>query len=1177
MRHTLLYGVAVAALALPAAASAQETTSAIAGHVTDESGAPVAGAKVTVVHTPSGTTSTSSSDGTGSFSLRGLRVGGPYVVKVDASGYPEQTIDDISLTVGDTLGLPVQLRQKDIIVTAARAGSRRLTEGSESTFSAAQILDIVSARRDVRDIVRRDPLASYNANVGGVSIAGGNIRTQRFSVDGVQMQDSFGLNYGGLPSTRGIVSIEAIDQLSVKAAPFDISEGNFQGGAVNVVLKSGTNRYHLSAFGNFGGPSLTGSKTRDNRVVGGADRPVNATTVLNFTNYGGSVSGPIVKDKLFFAGSYEYLSEGAANTYGVTGSSAANIVPNLTQAQVGNVINLFKTSGYTPYNVGDIPANIAEEDKKYSAKLDWNVTDGQRFSVSYIHHENTLPNFASGAGVATGSNSATVPYIQLQSNQYKLSEFTNAFSGQLNSQWSDNFSSEVRVAYKYYKRGQDSYFGPDYGQFAVCTDDTAQTAVYNDVEATRCSSGAPIVRLGPDTARQANAFNSKQLTVSTNVQWKYGDHTFKLEADHVNNKIYNLFSYGGSSVSAGSTGGASGAYYFDSLVAFGNRTANEFVLTEATTGNKNDAYVRWAYNVNTFGLQDTWRPSSTFTANAGLRFDMYDGDKIPVNQSFVTRYSALYPGITNTATLNGRVKLQPRFGFNWATTPALRVSGGAGLFAGGLSDVFISNSFSNSGVAINSTGASIASVDILRNGGTATAPTCIDAGNPSAGQLSSAICNAALTNIAGNAPATAVVNYLKTITASPTGLTNSLDPNFKIPAQWKYNLSANWRPHFGDSALGSGWSFRADVLYSKAQQAIRWIDLRAQPLVVGGVVQVTPDGRPRYGANVNGVAPGSNYDIQLTNTTKGRAWVFAVGADKELGPLHLSASYTHQDVKDVAGILTSSTVSSSYSIPTSDANSGGDYGRSTFEVTHTIRANIDFRHRFFGDNDTRFGINWELRSGQPFSITMNDSGRTGGRGAVFGTVLNQTANLLYVPNFNATATTATLTANGVSYAAPQYGNVIFGANSPPTGTTWTPAQYAASAATNLASVRNLVNSTDLANFQGSIAPKNLLTGPWYNKVDLNFAQQVPFFFHSKITALFSIENFLNLLNRDWGTYQDYTVSGSQNLAVVNVTCQAAAAAQTCGNYIYSTYSAPTTTTYSKPSLYTIRAGVRFDF
>ena len=1172
MRNLHLSALAASSIAIAAAvaspAYAQETTSSITGQVTNDAGAALGGARIVVVHTPSGTRAATTTDASGSYVLRGLRVGGPYVVHVEAAGWAPETIEGISLLVGEALALPVHMAQHEIVVTGTQSRSRTLVTSSQTSFKAADIANIVSARRDVRDIVRRDLLSAYNPNVGGVTIAGGNIRTQRFSVDGVQMQDSFGLNYGGLPSTRGIVSIEAIEQLTVKAAPYDISEGNFQGGAVNVVLKSGTNKLHVTAFGDWGGPSLTGKLTRDNRGVLGDTYAVGASKILNFTNYGGSISGPLIRDKLFFSVAYEKLTEGAANTTGVQGSTAANVVPNLTQAQVDNVVSIFNNGGYDKYNVGNVPAALSEKDKKLSAKLDWNVMDGQRVSVSWVHHENALPNYASGGGSLTGSISTTSPYIQLQSNLYQLTEFTNAVSVQLNSQWTSNFSTEARVAYKFYRRGQDAYFGPDFAQMNVCLDPTSAGS------ATLCSTGSPIVRLGPDTPRQANKFNNRQLTISTNAQLKVSDHTFKLEYDHFHTNLYNLFVFGGGSVASGMTGGGSGAYYFDSLADFTARSANEYTLTTTTTGSKNDGYVDWSYNVNTIGLQDTWKPSATLTVNGGVRFDMYDGDKsIALNQNFVNRYSALYPGLANNATLNGRYKAQPRLGFNWAPTPTFRVSGGAGLFAGGLSDVFISNNFSNSGAPINATGAVITSIDVLRTSATGAPLACKD--NNTGAVLSSAICTAALTGVGGATPPAAVVSYLTTNgSVSANALTNSLDPNFKLPAQWKYNLSFNWRPDLTDYHLGDGWTFRADALFSKAQQAIRWVDLRAQPLVQNGVVQLAPDGRARYGGTVNGASAGGNYDIQLTNTTQGQALVLAAGATKAFRDLDLTMSYTHQNVKDVAGILTSSTVSSSYSIPTSDPNSGGDYGRSTFEVTHTLRAILNFHHKFFGDNETRFGINWELRSGQPFSITMSDTvnstagnascnvsvggvASATGRACVFGTALNTGSHLFYVPNFGLTPSTTASVTQGVAGSLTQYGNVVF-----------------ADAAT-LAAVQGLVNGTALSKYQGQIAPKNSFTGPWYNKVDINFAQQLPFFHGSKITAMVGIENFLNLLNRDWGSYQDF--GGSQS--VVRVACQAPApgSAQTCPAYIYSVYSAPKTATLGKPSLYAIRAGVRFDF
>ncbi len=1135
-------GLSAAAI-LPAPAFAQETTSAITGQVHDDSGNPIAGAKVVVTHVPSGTTSIGNSNASGTYTLRGLRPGGPYTVTVDAPGYALQTVNDVSLTLGEATNVPIEITQTAIVVTASALGANGQLLGSQSSYNSDDIGAVVSARRDVRDIIRRDPMSAYNPNVGGVTIAGGNIRTQRFSVDGLQMQDSFGLNYGGLPSTRGIVSIEAIGQLTVKAAPFDISEGNFQGGAVNVVLKSGTNDIHASAFYSLGGDWGTGNYTRDNQTLPGGTKSVGKTKILDFHNWAYSLSGPLIKDKLFIAGTYEYLSEGAANTYGPTGGSAANSVPNLAQSDIDNVIGVFNSAGYDEYDVGNVPGALSEVDKKGSLKLDWNITDGQRFSASYIHHENGLPNFATGS--STGSSSTTAPYIQLQSNQYRLSEFTNAVSAQLNSQWTNDLSTELRAAYKYYQRGQDAWSGPDYAQFAVCLDDTSQGGLYDSSNAsasayaTKCTDGSPIVRMGPDTPRQANKFHSFQTSASANVQLALGTHNIKLEGDYIRTRIYNLFVYGGSSLSSGATGGANGAYYFDSLADFQNRQANELSLNIPSTGNKGDGAVDWAYEMYTAGLQDTWKPFSNFTVNAGARYDWYSSDSPELNTALVSRYSTLYPGLDNTSSLDGRGKLQPRLGFNWTPVHSLRISGGAGLFAGGLSDVFLSNNFSNSGAAINGTGAVLSSVDIVRTGvGDANGPACIERATNTV--LPTSLCGAALNNVAGSAPPQAVVDYIKANAGvSASASTNLLDPNFKIPAQWKYNLSAIWRPEFGDSALGSGWTFRADVLHSEAEQAVRWIDLRAQPLVTAGVAQVAPDGRPRYG----GIGGSGNFDVELTNTKLGQAWVWSLGLAKELGAVGFSASYTHQNVKDVAGVLTSSSVNSSYSIATSDPNSGGDYGRSSFEVTHTIRANFDFKHNFFGDNETRFNVNWELRSGQPFSTTMIDPA---GRNGVFGTAQNTSSHLLYVPDFSLTPTNGGLT----------YGIVTF------------------KDAGTRDKLMALVEGTKLSGYQGSIAPKNLLSGPWYNKVDLNFAQQIPFIKGSKITALFSIENFLNLLNRDWGSYQDYGVSQT----VVTVACNGAAVGgQTCPGYLYSSYSAPTTQTYSKPSLYAIRAGLRFDF
>ncbi|MEY2925939.1 MAG: hypothetical protein RL367_416, partial [Pseudomonadota bacterium] len=293
----------------------------------------------------------------------------------------------------------------------------------------------------------------------------------------------------------------------------------------------------------------------------------------------------------------------------------------------------------------------------------------------------------------------------------------------------------------------------------------------------------------------------------------------------------------------------------------------------------------------------------------------------------------------------------------------------------------------------------------------------------------------------------------------------------------------------------------------------------------------------------------------------GQARVFAIGFQKELDWLSLHASFTRQKVKDVAGVTISSTVGSSYGgVATSDPNSGGAYGRSIFEVTNQLRFGFEVHHAFFKGFETRFGLNAEMRSGAPYSLTFTDgtgAGAASGRVPTFGTTQNNGEFLFYVPNFNQTPITNASNTQNVAGGLTQYGNVIF------------------ADATTLNAVQNLVNTTGIGRYQGQIIPKNTQTGPSYHKIDLHFAQQVPFFHNSHFTAMIDIENVLNLLNSDWGTYKFF---GDQS--VVRVTCQAAVAGsgQTCPNYIYSVANVNSkATALPKFSLYAIRFGVRFDF
>lgn len=223
-RGRLSTSIAMAvAMACTTAAYAQETTSSIRGNISASSGT-VAGATVTIIHTPSGSTKTSVTGAGGTYSTSGLRPGGPYTITVKAAGYPDVTLSDVFLSVGEPLSLPITLGggsagSVEEITIVANQIMGDLTAGPSTTMNRVDIEGVASVNRDIRDIARRDPFASFNPITRGVSIAGQNNRTNRFAVDGVRFSDNFGLQQGGLPTTRGPVPLDAVEQMSVKIAP----------------------------------------------------------------------------------------------------------------------------------------------------------------------------------------------------------------------------------------------------------------------------------------------------------------------------------------------------------------------------------------------------------------------------------------------------------------------------------------------------------------------------------------------------------------------------------------------------------------------------------------------------------------------------------------------------------------------------------------------------------------------------------------------------------------------------------------------------------------------------------------------------------------------------------------------------------------------------------------------
>ena len=1115
MRTMLVCGVAAAALVAPMAAFAQETTSVIRGNVT-AGGAPVAGASVTILDTATGAQTTATTDANGAFNASGLRPGGPYSVEV-TSAQGNSTITDINTIVGQPYDVPVELAPADtagdIIVTASSvAGAGTTSSGPQTVLNRADIAAVATVNRDIRDLMRRDPFARIEDTASGgrsISFAGVNPRFNRFSIDGVIVSDNFGLNPDANPTRRGPVPIDSISQFSVSIAPVDIRQGNFLGGAVDALLLSGTNKFHGTGFYSQNTDNLTGDRIGSN--------PGNVPDYKSET-YGATLSGPIIPDKLFF------MISGERNTQGNPFNPALQVIPGLTAGQITQVQQIAQSA--FSYAAGDILPLSNDKDEKVVGKLTWNITDGQRLSVSYInaYDENQVLGNVS-------TNSAS-PAYGLESNSYGGTELLRAGIAQLNSKWTDSFSTEARFLYKSYKRGRPPGGAP-FAQLRVCTDPTNDFGGQSNDQPTTCGTNNPIIAIGTENSSQANVFNTDTYGGSLVARYNAGAHDIRLLAEMNRVHIFNLFLQN-----------TLGNYYFDSFADFQTRTASSVTYQNTATGDQNLAAADFKYQQYTFGIQDDFAVTDRLNIAVGLRYDLFDAPTpVPFNPGFTSRYS-----FSNTKTIKGLGLFQPRVGFDYEPIDDVKIRGGVGVFGGGTPDVYLSNSYSNAGAGVG--GIAINSVTVMR---------CVV----------SATCTTGYQINGANVPAATAVPLLTVAqnTAIPAGLQaqipntgpnglaniNAIDPSFDVPNVTKATLSLDWTPR---DLLGGGFQFGADYYYSETNASVFFTDLRSVP------IGTLPDGRTRYGPLVG---TNTNTDILLTNSSKGRSHIGVVRASKDFDfGLNLNVSYALQSVKDQAP-ATSSTAGSNYGNGAFVDGRGAAYGIANDQVKWSFKYGVGFNHAFFGNAKTIIQLFGETQAGRPYSFTMEDAG-SATRSAVFGVTGRDDRFLLYVP----TSTSDPI----VSYGDSGVGSTLV------------------TAAQTQANLEALINNSKLKGFRGQIAPRNIARSRAYTRLDLHLEQQIPTgLFGSTVSVFGDIENLPNLLNKDWGGFrqvifpyvEDAVRVQCLSVAVPTGTTPTAAQINTapnqpCVQYRYTGYVEPNEKTVeTRRSLYLIRVGARFSF
>ena len=752
------------------------TTASLNGAVTDAKGEPLPGATVLAIHTPTNTQYGVGTNADGRYNIQGMRVGGPYTIRVSFVGYQDVTKTGIVLALGETLRLDIPLSSSatelgNVVVTGrADPVINAGRTGAETNVSRAQINQLPTLNRNLNDFTRLTPQA---AGGGSSSFGGANNRYNNITIDGAVNNDVFGLATSGTPGGQAgtnPIALDAIEQIQVVLAPYDVTLGSFTGAGVNAITRSGNNDFSASIYGFGRNQNTIGKSVTEPRVA--ADK---------FSNYqtGFRVGGPIVKDKVFF-----FLNGEIARV-----NTPLGYLPGGPDSRASNdVINSIRTAAltsrygnYDPGTVGDV--NQLTESNKIFGRLDFNLSENNTLTIRHNFVKAFTDNIT-----RTGTN------VRFSNNAYRFSNLTNSTVAELNSRFAGGFSNKLILTYTAIRDSRDvvGAAGPAY----------------------QISEGGVTYSLGQERSSVANQLDQDIIEVTDNLTKSVGKHTITLGTHNEGFKFRNLFLNNGA-----------GYYTFSSLANF---QAGNASLVQASYPTADGGEAKFKAAQLGFYAQDEYTPTENLRLTLGMRIDVpVFFDKPGNNEGVATQFGQQYH---TSNTPNGQVLYSPRIGFNWDVNNDSKVQlrGGTGIFSGRVPFVWISNSYTNSGliqgsVSQNSTGTGAATQYL---------------------------------------PVYTNINDIAT-KFSPVSTTqiNLVSDNFKLPQVWRSNLAVDFR-------LPGDIVATLEGIYSKTVNDIYYKDINLTA-PVGRLAG--PDQRPVYAATTAARRVNGNYTnvYLLDNTSQG--------------------------------------------------------------------------------------------------------------------------------------------------------------------------------------------------------------------------------------------------------------------------------------------------------------------
>lgn len=957
MLRNFLRFMAVMAIALVSnTVMSQVTTSTITGVVKDPKGQLLEGATVKAEHQPSGTQYSTFTTKGGIFTLPGMRTGGPYRVEITFTGFAPAVYEGIVLQLGEPFNINANLKETEsILENVVVSGTRRKAAvdktGASTNISNRTITSMPTISRSLSDFTRLTPQANGN------SFGGRDNRYNNIQVDGANLNNNFGLSSDPLPGGGNQpISLDAIEEVSINIAPYDVRQAGFTGAGINAVTKSGTNKFKGSAYTYYRDETYNGARV--------AAQKLGAQQTSQSNIWGATLGGPIIKNKLFFFGSYEYERRSFPGVqWSPRGGSGIGNVSNISADTLKKFSDLLKSRyGYETGAYDNFPS-FGAKNTKILGRIDWNLSKNHKVTAKFSQltsnndvqvNATSTPNGAlTGLQSRFGQNG-----MSYANSNYGFEDIVRNVTFELNSRFGSKISNQLLAT-----------------MTNISAIRTSPSAIFPFIDirnamgigtTTNISAGYEPFSLNNEVVNDVYSFTD-------NFTYYAGKHTLTAGINYEYQEIGNMFMPGSQSY-----------YAYNSLQDFVENKAPIVFSTTYSLVPGQPAIYASQVKVGQVGLylQDEWVVTPQFKITAGVRFDKFGFPETPLENKAISAVN-LYDAngkltkYNNSVLPSTKIYFSPRLGFRYDVDGDKKtvVRGGTGIFTGRIPFVWLTNITQNSGMY--QFGAIVSDATALERFKFNPDPNFhINRGD------------ALLPTTAG--------------TSVPSNLVLS-DPGFRFPQLWRTNLAI-------DQDLGKGWLLTFEGIVGKDINAVRMRNANQNNF---NAILNGPDNRPRFLASgdrrLNSNITGSA--IILENTNKGHQVSLTTQLSKSFNNGFFgSIAYTYTHAADVTPNPGSTANSVWNGNPAVAGQNALEIGSSPAALPHRIIANVSYRKEFFKKLATTISVFYEGSHQGRFTYVVSGDLNNDG---------NSNTDLLYIPKTASELTFVNATYGGVTFTPAQ--------------------------------------------------------------------------------------------------------------------------------------------------------------